>query len=178
MLAVHDRVRRALCDETCSQIITADSWQLRDDAAGLGVWRWSDDDSKLEWRCLFDVSGAIYRYETALEVISGARALLGVDSISHPNNLEVACSRIIQRALTSVRCEYVAAPQATAAVVVTVNRVQSVCTNAVYDVPQTSTTAFEMLYRNGGAMFDEQRYASCVYNTPHVSDVWFKTAPI
>lgn len=62
-------------------------------------------------------------------------------------------------------------------VVITVNRVQDVCANAIFSTPdaETDTHAVERRFNDGRHELDEARYLAAAHRTVHVGD-WFVTS--
>lgn len=164
-------------------------------ACGCARWRWADADARLEWSLPFDLSGGVYRAADVAAVLHSCATLLGADSLSHPNRLEVAGNQVLRRGLVT-KGAWLACLNRPAMAVVTVNRVQDVgsaplfsaprrstaaqiCQNATFAVADTDAAALERLYcaAQRNLQLDERQYAaaSSRFTSVHIGE-WFLRA--
>ncbi len=135
------------------------------------TWRADADDARIEWRYPFDLSGALYRTSTVAAIVR----LLGDAALSHPNRFEVAGNDVVlRRRLLTERCETLACPAQPCMSLVTINRVQSVCDNAICGEPHSIDELCDCFERK--AAFDTASYcaASPAFISTHIGDFFLK----
>jgi len=92
-------------------------------------------DGSHDWDYPFDLCGSIYRSSLVASILEEIEKTCGLAGLGHPNTLEVQGNQALARlqaAGKAARALLRGCLQRRAMVVVTINRVQSVCSNRVY----------------------------------------------
>lgn len=92
-------------------------------------------DGSHDWDYPFDLCGSVYRKDLIVGILEEIERTSGIDGLSHPNKLEVQGNLALARLLKAPDAQQHpmrGCLQRRAMVVVTINRVQSVCSNRIY----------------------------------------------
>jgi hypothetical protein len=169
-LRLHAQVRHSVtlgvsCPPPASLHAARDGWC---------TWRTDAPDARAEWCYPFDLSGALYRASDVAAIVRGA-SLLGSDALSHPNRFENAGNQVLQRQLLSdidAHSLVLACPAEPCMSIVTVNRVQDVCTNPVCGEPRSIDELCDLF--DAGVSLDAAQYRAHApqFTAVHIGD-WF-----
>lgn len=121
-----------------------------------------------DWNYPFELCATLMRKDDVISTLANVKTWFGEDALSHPNKLEVSGARLFSRNLDEKnQLKYCLCMQQPIMSVITVNRVQDVCENRVYD--EVSLEELDDYYR-AGREFDLEYYRSRTFDAVHIGD--------
>jgi hypothetical protein len=123
-----------------------------------------------DWNYPFELCATLMRTEDVLSTLDSIRVWFGEDALSHPNKLEVSGARLFSKRHHAkdqlVTCLCMKRPVLS---VITINRVQDVCENRIYEDGDFDLDTLDELFRNGRE-FDLNFYRTSTFDAVHIGD--------
>lgn len=121
-----------------------------------------------DWNYPFDLCGSIMHKEDVISLFEAIQDHYGIDALSHPNKLESAGDKILREYKTQISDKkHCMCMKEQILSVITVNIVQDVCKNPIYDEIDLKT--MDEYFRKGYEL-DLDYYRNIKFNSVHIGD--------
>ena len=132
------------------------------------ILRFDRSTATEDWNYPFELCATLMHKDMVSDILLSILQTNGLDGMSHPNKLEVTGSRLFTQNLTShaklTSCLCLKNPVLS---VITINRVQDVCENRIYD--EISLDELE-LHLDQGRRLDLAYYRNHTFDAVHIGD--------
>lgn len=132
------------------------------------ILKYDRTETTEDWNYPFELSSAVMRKKDVISYITTITKKFGKQALSHPNKFEIAGSRVTSHQSNSVsKLPYCLCMKKQVMSIITVNIVQSVCSNPLFQEIDLDTMDD---YLHKGCEFDLSYYRNKHFNSTHIGD--------